>query len=160
MDKPWRQGVATLGMCAALILAGRVFAAGTAVLPVQAVVPPSCRVDVAPLDFGVFTGAPLAAATTVSVVCQAGLPYRVILEGGLGAQGAGPRWASLGTAALPYDLGFEAPGREAPAAAVAREMNQVGTGAPQTFRLQGRLRPSGRIPPGVYRDVVQVTVQF
>ena len=160
MGKSLCRNTKPLGTCVALVLAGQVLAADTTSLRVQAMVPPSCQVDVAPLDFGVFTGAPLSADTSVSVVCQAGLPYRVMLEGGLGAQAAERRLASLGMAVLPYTLGLEATGQGRWAAGVAMEVRQVGTGEPQVFRIRGHLRPSGRLPPGIYRDVVQVTVQF
>lgn len=150
---------------AGLILSGSSQAAVSKQLEVMATVASSCTLDVSKVDFGIFSGTELTANGEVRVNCNQNVPYVIGLDGGRNIDAAGNRTLQDGAGnALPYRLTYLGEpwgdnGSTDPNA--ARPVLGVGKGAIERFTVEGFLWVPATAPaPGVYSDIVTVTVSF
>lgn len=134
--------------------------AARATITVTATVVKACsRVTATALSFGSYTsgGAAVDGRAEVSVTCSKGTPYTLRLDAGAApGAGEGRRMTTNGGFALGYSL-FRNPERTqawdgAPA--------HIGTQAPQSHAIYGRIPPGQELPAGTYTDSVTVTVSF
>ncbi len=138
----------------------------TAPLEVTVTVAAVCDVIAAPLDFGVYDGAPVNASADIEVTCNDGVAYQIGLDAGLHSDGAN-RFLSDGNGhMIPYVLVDPATGQPWGDAGVgdtfpAPPVSATGTGAPQVFTVDGMIdAAAGPVHSGAYADTVTVTINF
>jgi spore coat protein U-like protein len=126
----------------------------------------NCFISTTPLAFAGYKRVLAAAVRTtgsVGVLCSAGAPYQVSLNGGTVANNTGARrMASAQTGGtIAYDLSNTLDGPIWGDGANGTGMvTGTGSGAQQTLRLYGRV-PAQRTPaPGDYKDTVTATLMF
>lgn len=149
---------------------GTVVSAPTAPQPATVAYVNECRVGtIATLDFGVsgFLTSNLDAATSASVTCSSGTPFRVGLDAGASAGATTSTRRMTRTAAPPstvaYGLFRDAArtlnwGNDT--AGGSDTQNGTGGGTAQTLPIYGRVGPQDTPEPGDYQDTVVLTVAF
>lgn len=136
----------------------------TAPFTVTATAVSSCTVTATTLDFGatgVLAGN-VDATNAVSVLCPAGTPYTVALDGGLsGAADPTQRKMVKGSEQITYGIYRDA-ARTLPWGSTVGVDTQAGTGtgAVQTYTGYGRVPAQVTPSPGAYTDTIVVTVNF
>ncbi len=131
---------------------------------VQTSIIPRCTVSASELNFGSIgvINRTVDASNTISVVCTAGAPYSIGLDGGVsGANNPAQRKMKFGAYEILYGL-YRDSARGLPWGLSADGLAQggTGTGAAQNFKSFGRV-PVQRTPPaGSYADTIVVTVTY
>lgn len=141
----------------------------TNVLNVSANAVASCFIGVSPVVFGDFTTGVYNATGSVDVLCQAGLPYHITLDGGSSPGGINPRLLSSQNSpvGLPYFLYKDSTLTDQwgdsdfantypPGSSVAG----TGTGIWQGHTVYGKLTVEYLTEVGLYKDVVNITVHW
>jgi len=136
-------------------------------LEVMASVASTCTLDVTRVDFGQFVGEILDVAGEVRVNCNRNVPYVIAMDAGKSkdAQGNRNMKDSSGNK-LPYRLAYI--GSDWGDNGLANTftggdpVTAVGKGTIEKFTVEGRIyaTPNGAPAPGVYNDIVTVTVAF
>ncbi len=132
---------------------------------VDAVVTPSCTVNVTNMDFGVIdaiVAAPIDQIATISVSCTNASAYTVGLDHGTNAVASGPtgRRMANGGDLLAYGLYHDA-ARIADWGLVAgTTASGTGTGGNQELTVYGRILSNQQALVGTYFDSVVVTVSY
>ncbi|HEY5599970.1 MAG TPA: spore coat U domain-containing protein [Candidatus Manganitrophaceae bacterium] len=158
---------------ALFLMSARGAVAGTATsnLNVSVNVVPACVVSAAPINFGDYDGSTDGRSSgDISVTCAVNLPYNIALDKGLHLGGPGQvnsRHLADGSGNSIYydlfregysirwgDLGF---GDTYPQ---GDPLAAGGTGASQTYTVNGFLWVGQFVPTGIYTDTVIVTVHF
>lgn len=127
-----------------------------------------CTVSAGSLNFGPYdhlATAPLDSTAAVRVTCQAGIAYTLKLDAGVHSSGAfEPRYMSLGsgTFKMAYLLSTNAAFTRiwGDGQGGSFTMTGMGTGAPQTFIVYGRILPHQNLKPGLYSDAVRMTLEY
>jgi spore coat protein U-like protein len=145
--------------CAALVSGSKRFP-----FTVTARVPPKCSVATATMDFGTRTSLskPIDASTNFGIVCSKGLPYQISVDGGTtGSTNPARRRMTLSSSFVEYGL-YRDPGRIMVWGSTmgADTLSSTGSGITQTVPVYGRVHPQDTPPPGVYTDMVVVTVIY
>lgn len=140
-------------------------ATDTGAMTVTATVIASCNVAAEDLALGNYdpvAPTPLAAATTIDVVCTNGTAYSIALDEGLGSGASvATRKMSSGANALNYSLYQDASHTELWGETAGLDtVDDTGTGAIQTFDVYGLVPASQAAPAGVYSDTINVTVTY
>ncbi|HKI98178.1 MAG TPA: spore coat U domain-containing protein [bacterium] len=126
----------------------------------------TCSVSASGLQFGSSGGGPqetIDTTGTVTVVCSAGTPYQVLLGAGSYADGAFQRRRLRGTSGnyyLAYNVYIDSArnivwGDGTNNTAV---LSGMGSGAPTSFQVFGRIPPGQNVPAGVYQDLLAITL--
>jgi spore coat protein U-like protein len=141
--------------------------ASTTPLPVSATVVANCNVSVTDLNFGTHAAGdfqqPIDGQSAITVACTQGTSYTIALDGGQASAG-GPTQRQMTNAngKIAYGL-YRDTGRQQPWGSTAGSNTLAGTGSPAgtTSNVYGRIQPLSVVPaPGVYQDMVIVTVSF
>lgn len=155
-------------MCAASILMSgdAIAATATGNLNVRITIQAECKVvTAADLDFGTrgVIDANIDQSTTITIQCTSGTPYTVGLNagGGAGATVAVRKMTGPASATINYSIYRDAArtqvwGNTAGTDTVAG----TGNGAQQNLTAYGRVPPQNTPAPGVYSDVVAITVTY
>jgi spore coat protein U-like protein len=145
-------------------------ATGTGTLTVNATVVSACVVSATTLNFGssidpTAAVVPLAATSTMTVLCTATTPYSIALNAGANAGGAAnfsARAIKNGTRTLGYqlyaDLGHTTVWGDGSSASSLS--SGVGLGTNQTLTIYGLLPSLSGAAPGLYTDTVTVTISY
>jgi spore coat protein U-like protein len=158
----------------ALAAAGLILGAGAAVagtdtgnLSVQVRIVDECKVQNDPtLDFGNAQGlldAPVDATTTIDIQCTDTTPYNVWLDkgGGAGATVADRRLTSGAGATISYSLYQDAAHAQVWGVTEGTDtVADTGDGDVQTFTVHGRIPAQTTPAPGLYTDLVMITVDY
>lgn len=125
-----------------------------------------CIVSASNVDFGDFTGTSNVSATgTLSVQCTIGVPYSVNLGGGTHPISDGRQLADAqGVNFLQYELfkdSIHTTKWGGTDYIYGSPLSAIGNGIIQTCTMYGVLyKPQTSLPPGIYKDVVQVVVSW
>ena len=150
-------------IASAFILPNIASAAISAPMEVMATVASTCSVETTAIDFGVYEGPEVNTTGTISVNCNAGVPYKVGLDAGLHFDTANRFMADNAGNMLPYRLeyaGAEWGDENVTDTYPANSVAGTGAGAPTTYTVDALIWPDQPAPPGVYTDTVTVTVAF
>lgn len=135
----------------------------TAVIPVTATALSFCSVVALPLAFGNYAaGTSLQGSTTLTVACTPGTSYSIGLDAGTGpsASESSRKLASLTNGVLNYSLTKDAGLSQNWGNSGGDAKSDVGTGLPQIHTVYASI-PAGQFSdPGLYSDVVTVTVNY
>jgi len=125
-----------------------------------------CFINTSPLVFGASNRVLSAAVRTtgaLSVLCTAGSPYQIVLNGGSVA--GNPAARKMANALTNETIGYEISSildgplwGDGSGGTVA--VSGTGTGVLQTVRMYGRVPPQKTPTPGDYKDTVIVTLMF
>jgi spore coat protein U-like protein len=135
----------------------------TTTFRVTAFVPARCSVSASNLAFGTYTGVQLDATSTISVTCSATTAYEVGLSGGLLGRTRNRQMTGLTTGfrGLQYSLSKNpartdnwgnSPGQDT--------VLGIGSGTAQLLTVYGRVAPNQSFNPGLYFDLITVTIDF
>lgn len=137
----------------------------SASLGVNVKVVSSCQVGARALDFGLYGGRKVESASHVLVVCSRGAAYARKLDNGRNAEGNARNLANDDGHRLPYSLQLEndtlavrSAGRDDDVEVLA--VTGIGTGGATLIKVKGEIDDSHIAPPGIYSDVITVTVNF
>jgi len=125
-----------------------------------------CIVSASQVDFGDFAGTSNVSATgSLSVQCTTGVPYNVHLGGGTHPTANGRQLADAqGVNFLLYELFQDSAHTNKWGGTdyiYGSPLNAAGNGVVQTYTMYGALyKPQTSMPPGLYKDVVQVVVSW
>lgn len=147
-----------------LIFSGISHAAVSKPIEIMASVASACTLDVAPLNFGTYTGAALNVNSELRVNCSRGQPYAVLMGAGKNSDPAGPRNMrdSAGNK-LPYTLTYAGRdwGDNGATSSGGAPVTGVGKGRLERYSVEGHVRVLNAAPAsGVYNDTVMVTLAF
>ena len=139
----------------------RTLYAGT---PVSATVPTICHVTAATLNFGTLglIQTNVDAPSTIGVQCSDALPYTVALDGGqAGTTDPTQRKMSKASEQVTYGL-YRDTTRTLPWGSTAGTdtVSGVGNTTVQSLAVYGRIPPQTTPSPGLYTDLVVVTVSY
>lgn len=132
---------------------------------VDAVVTPSCTVNVSNLDFGVIDGmvpTPVDQIATISVSCTNASAYTVGLDHGTNAVDSGPRGRRMASGGdlLAYGL-YHDEARSADWGMTAGTLaSGTGTGGSQDLTVYGQIFSNQQASVGTYADSVVVIVSY
>ena len=156
-------GLGAAALVAGLPLSWAAAATTTATFTVTATVTTNCTLTANNLNFGTYAGAIVTGTTTLTATCSTGTPYTIGLNAGTSA-GASVTTRAMtgpGTDLLHYGLFQDAahsvnwgdtPGTDTEAS--------TGTGAAQTFTVNGQIPASQFVQPGNYSDTITATLTF
>lgn len=131
----------------------------------SATVQPSCLVSASDLDFGAVTGLtqPVDAQTAINITCTTGLGYTVALDGGKSSASDPAQRQMINTngSHILYGL-YRNEARSLPWGADLGIDTQSGIGSAnsQSLPVYGRISAGQIPPPGLYSDVIVVTVTY
>lgn len=156
---------ATMLAAAAATQSSTVDAATTsAAIAVTATVLAYCSVAAQPLAFGNYSpSVQSTASTSLIIACTAGTAFNVGLDAGSGsgATVSSRLMTGLGNATLGYNLYTTSALSTAWGDTInSNTVNSSGTGLPQTLTVYGRIPAGQNVPPGLYADVVTVTLTY
>lgn len=158
--------VSALWMLAGLAFTGGAHAAtDTDTMTVTATVISSCSVtadDLALGDYDPVDASPLAAATTIDVICTNGTDFSIGLDEGAGAGASvATRKMTSGADTLNYSLYRDASHTDLWGETEGVDtVDDTGTGAVQTFDVYGLIPAAQSAPAGAYSDTINVTVTY
>jgi spore coat protein U-like protein len=156
--------VATASLVSVLSAAAASAATTTATFTVNATVAATCNVAANALNFGSYSGAQLAANTTVQATCTNTTPYTLALDQGVSTGATVTSRKMIGTVGsdlLGYGLFRDSAhtqnwGNTAGTDTVASS----GTGAVQSFTVYGLIPANELVQPTTYQDTITVTLAF
>jgi spore coat protein U-like protein len=157
--------IALSAIALALAPASANAATDTDTMTVTATVIASCNVAAEDLALGNYdpvAPTPLAAATTIDVVCTNGTTYSIALDEGLGSGASiATRKMTSGANTLNYSLYQDASHTDLwGETAGVNTLDDTGTGAIQTFDVYGLVPAAQTASAGAYSDTINVTVTY
>jgi spore coat protein U-like protein len=134
-------------------------------LAVMTIVAESCVVVARPLTFGTYDPArpgPTDGTATVSVICTGGTTYNVSLDAGTGGGAtAAAREMRRDAHLLRYGLYSNSSRTEVCGDPSGTDtLSASPTGAPNDFKIYGRIPPRQAVPSGAYSGAVRITVTY
>jgi spore coat protein U-like protein len=138
----------------------------TTTFQVQITILDACEISgVNDLDFGAHgvLAANIDASTTFDVQCTLTTPFSIGLDagGGLGATVTTRKMTGPAAATIDYSLYTDAARSIVWGDTLALDtVDDIGTGAAETFTVYGRVPPQATPAPGLFSDTVTITVTF
>jgi spore coat protein U-like protein len=165
--------IISLALVLTLAMAGICFGAtASGTLNVSATVVPTCSVSTTPVNFGNYDSANNISATgDITVTCPSNTPYHIALDAGQNYTSCG--WIGAlrvicdgAGNGVPYELAQDSTFTRwgdsdyANTYSAGMSLADTGNGAAQSHAVYGLLIGIGTVPPGIYTDVVGVTVYY
>lgn len=145
-----------------LLLSTRSFGdANERFMNVSATVEPSCTVTVSNLNFGPYNFAASNETATIAILCTNGTKFRVDLGSGNG-KGASESTRSMinNSNTLRYSVYKDAGMRNPWGAGSTGGISGISTGIMQYFKVYGNIAENQKLPAGLYRDNVLVSLSI
>ena len=143
-------------------LSGR-FNTRTAQISVIGVAQPACAITARPLEFGIYSGTQVNAATTISVTCTPDTAYVIGLGPGLSPRASVPERNMLGpqSAVLSYELFSNSTHTSNWGHKVGSDtLTGHGTGATKSIPVYGHIPGGQTTRPGNFVDTITATITY
>lgn len=140
-------------------------ATATTTFTVNATVLASCLVAATNLDFGVYSpasGTPDDATNTVTATCTPTTDYTIALDGGTSGGDVEARTMTNAVDTLGYAL-YTTAARTTiwgDGTGATATVAGTGNGTPQAYTVYGRIPISQSVSPGLYADLITVTLTY